>query len=371
MFVTLSRLADLTEGAEVSGKVDTYITDWSALSPFGLGKDAFIQGFAAGRSNLRVVEAFDPVAVLGPRAAKGIRSLDRMTLMSMVTSGMLLAEHPALHARQSSIGLVLGTSTGSLASIADFTRDTFVQDKPYLVNPAAFPNTVMNGVAGHTAIWHGLRGLNSTISAGHLTAIAALRYATRMIRRGYADVLIVGAIEELSAPVVHAVRRLEADGSAAGAPSSEGCLMFLLECRTESSGRGGAAAEVTDFVFRVSQPGDPAEVRAAQLSMAITTLLSRNGVAPDQVHWISLSQAGDPVGDAAERAAVDQVFPDPDSPRRIVISEQAGSSFSALGAFQLAAVLAAAGDQQGGGGRPAVITSVGVDGAMACALIRC
>ena len=54
-----------------------------------------------------------------------------------------------------------------------------------------------------------------------------------------------------------------------------------------------------------------------------------------------------------------------------MISRDVGNSFSALGAFQLAGVLAAAeADGDAPPRSPAVITSLGYDGSMACALIR-
>jgi hypothetical protein len=59
-------------------------------------------------------------------------------------------------------------------------------------------------------------------------------------------------------------------------------------------------------------------------------------------------------------------------PRRTVASERTGNSFSALGAFQLAAALAVARAEPRAGdpGRPCLLTSLGTDGSVGCALVR-
>jgi 3-oxoacyl-[acyl-carrier-protein] synthase II len=350
------------------------IVGWSALSPLGAGRQSFVDGWHAGRTGQQPPAAtegpppagypladFDVEALVG---SKGTRTLDRMTLMVIATTAMALADHPA----DGGMGLVLGTSTGSLASITEFLKDTFVQDKPYFVNPAAFPNTVMNGAAGRTAIWHGLRGLNSTISAGHVTGLSALRYATRMIRRGYADTLLVGAVEELSAPVAYAAAALRNTAT----PMGEGCAVFLVEdARTAREHGHRSLAELVDFEFGVTRADDGPSAQSDRLAAAIASVLSRAGAEPSDLWLVSLAQSGDAALDEAERRAVDAMLGTADRPRRIAASRQVGNGFSALGAFQLAAVLAVAErDGRPAPDRLALITSLGVDGAVACALVR-
>src|SRR5699024_7600310 len=81
-------------------------------------------------------------------------------------------------------GLVLGTHTGSAQSIMDFTRESLVSAKPFYVDPSLFPNTVMNCAAGQSAIWHQLKGPNTTIAGGRGTGLLALQYALRLQRAG-------------------------------------------------------------------------------------------------------------------------------------------------------------------------------------------
>jgi 3-oxoacyl-[acyl-carrier-protein] synthase II len=218
--------------------------------------------------------------------------------------------------------------------------------------------------------------LNSTVSAGHLTGLSALRYAARMIRRGYADTLLVGAVEELSEPVARAAARLRGTAAERGpdafTPMGEGCVLFLVDS-AHAAARSGRQplAELVDFEFRVAGVDEGPAAQSGRLAAAIETLLARTGTEPDELWLVSMACSGDGELDAVERQAVDRAVGTAQRPRRVVASRQVGNGFSALGAFQLAAVLAEA-EQAGGPAlhRPCLITSLGVDGAVACALVR-
>lgn len=370
--VSVDKMGHPTVGVWVTtfGHRRVTVTDWSALSGLGVGRDAFSVGFRAPGDgpDATLVEDFDAAEMLG---RKGTRTLDRMTAQVIATAGMVLADRddPAVRAR---IGLVLGSSTGSVQSITEFTRDTFVRDRPYLVNPANFPSTVMNNAAGRTAIWYGLRGPNSTITAGHLTGLVALRYASRLIRLGYVDTLLVGAVEEVSEAVsagVGAMRRAGTPGPGSGpTPLGEGCVFFLLDGRDDAGGPA-PLAELAGFESGVVEAGAAPAVAAAGLARTVRALLARAGLGPEDLWLVSLAQSGDGDLDAAELAAVDEVVGK--TPRRVVASRRTGNSFSALGAFQLAAALAVAEVDRPAGEprRPCLLTSLGVDGSVGCALV--
>lgn len=351
------------------------IVGWSVLSPLGTGRREFADRLRRGGRPRRRFPALDLTELVG---GKGTRVLDRMTLMVIATTDMVLREYAGgLGDAVGSVGLVLGTSTGSVASTTAFVRDTFVQERPYFVNPTLFPNTVMNGAAGHTAIWHGLRGLNSTISSGHLTGLATLRYASRMIRSGYAETLLVGCVEELSEPVAVAAGRLRrVDGRAGGRAPGEGCAVFLVAAAGSRLATGRSPlAELLDFEFRLYPSTGPAgpgghRGQADELAAAIRELLRRNGLTAADLWSVGVGHGGvDDLG-TAEREAVDRALGGPDGPARYAVAAQIGDCYSAGGAFQLAALLASAESQSGAAGRLTLLTSLGTDGAVAAALVR-
>src|SRR5690242_15741923 len=83
------------------------------------------------------VAGFDVRAFLG---RKGTAFLDRGTALALVACGQAL-EDSGLEVGEDNrerVGVVLGTSVGSLRSMSDYTRETLVEERPYLVNPALF-----------------------------------------------------------------------------------------------------------------------------------------------------------------------------------------------------------------------------------------
>jgi 3-oxoacyl-[acyl-carrier-protein] synthase II len=356
------------------------IVGWSVISPIGIGREAFTDALLAGRSGRRPpddgfpaplelvcsIPEFETVAFLGPR---GTRSMDRLTALVVATSDAVLREHETTGEQErDALGMVLGTSTGSVASITDFIRDTFVQEKPYFVNPAAFPNTVMNCAAGQSAIWHRLRGLNSTVSGGRLTGLLALRYASRMIRRGYAETLLVGAVEELSGPVAWADLHVRDAGQRRALPPGEGCAMLLVDDAAVAAARGRRVlAEVVAFEFAMPGASGAREGLAARIRAALASA----GAVAEDVRLVSASQCGGPARDAAERGAVEDALAGATPGRWLAASSLVGNCFSASGAFQVAAVLAVAERFPAECRGLALVTSMADDGAVACALLRC
>ena len=91
---------------------------------------------------------------------------------------------------------MLGTVFCSVKTIAEFDRRG-LQLGPSHVSPLDFANSVINAAAGQAAIWHGLRGVNSTISGGEASGLLAIAGGTSQIRGGHADALLAGGAEEL------------------------------------------------------------------------------------------------------------------------------------------------------------------------------
>lgn len=198
----------------------TRLTHWSALSPYGPTSGHFHSGgttLVAGP-----VPDFDIRTALGKA---GTRSMDRVTALAVQAIGDLIAQPGVAEVIGSRTAIVLGTTAGSVASTMRFTRDSLTEERPYLVDPARFPNTVMNCAAGRSAIWHKLRGPNATIAGGRAAGLLALNYARRLLDTDRADTVVVGAAEELSS------ERMRIDPHTSGAtsaPLSEGAGVFLL-----------------------------------------------------------------------------------------------------------------------------------------------
>ncbi|MGW7602636.1 beta-ketoacyl synthase N-terminal-like domain-containing protein [Streptomyces antimycoticus] len=385
------------------------ISAWTAVSPLGLrGADftaALRSGRAAGRPldpeewsvpfrEASLVPDFHIRQVLG---RKGTRSMDRATGLAVTAIRHLLTgerehdEAERLPGVGEDTGLALGTSTGSAQSIMDFTRDSLVGEKPFYVDPARFPNTVMNCAAGQSAIWHGLKGPNTTIAGGRATGLLALRYALRLQRAGRAQAVLCGAVEEFSSARAwlewHA--RTDEESADSAAVLGEGAAVWLLEPDASAREHGRKPlAEVLGLEFGCA--ADATQARTV-LAEAIGRLLDRTAVTPGELSAVADSGAPGAEGEA-ERAALADALGDAEPPR-ITAADTVGDTCAAAAAFQIAAVLAMAehGRPSTGGtsqrqlgeaeaprrrieplknGDTALVTTVDRDGVVGAALLR-
>ncbi|MEV0260323.1 beta-ketoacyl synthase N-terminal-like domain-containing protein [Streptomyces sp. NPDC050617] len=347
------------------------ISGWSAASPYGLGREAFGAGLRSGRTALApldrrawpgpydtagLIPDFDVRAVLGK---KGTRAMDRVTGIAVVTLGMLLERYePGLGEDPERVGLVLGSS-GSVQSIMDFTRDALTGEKPYHVDPALFPNTVLNRPAGQSAIRYGLKGPNTTLSGGAPTGLLALNYASRLLRRGHAALLLCGAVEEYSPQ--RARLAWAASREATPEPLGEGGALFVLERAAGARAAGRPVlARVAASRFRAFTAPDRA---GAALAHCVEDVLRETGTAPGDVTLVAPSQPPGPLGKQEAAALTETVG---DRAERLCTRPLLGDAYAAAAAFQTAAVLSAAEDRAA---PAALITSVDPDSGVGCTLL--
>jgi 3-oxoacyl-[acyl-carrier-protein] synthase II len=344
------------------------------MSPFDLDAAGFVAGVAAGKPVATaldpdtwpvpqragaLVPGFDARTVLG---RKGTRSMDRATGLAVATVGALLRSVGG-GLPTGELGLVLGTGTGSVQSMMDFTRDSLTRDKPYHVDPARFPSTVMNCAAGQSAIWHGLRGPNTTIAAGRATGLLALNYALRLQRGGHAEAVLCGSVEEFSVQRCwlewHAREPADRDQ-----PLGEGCAVFLLESGPAAQhARRTVLAEILALEFGVHGDDEPS---GDVLARTVRAALHRAGVPPQ--HLWAVAPGGGQYADEEWKATLAAL--DGHTPRQIRVDELIFDTSAASAAFQLAALLAVSGTEPEPAGRHALITSVDRDGVAGCALLR-
>jgi 3-oxoacyl-[acyl-carrier-protein] synthase II len=352
------------------------ITAWSAVSAFGIGRHPFAAGMRAGVSTRSVVDPnryAAPVAeaclvpVDGPQellGRKGTRAMDRATALAVCAVGQLLKEdidHPETEVDENA-AIVLGTSTGSIGSIMSFTRDSLTQDKPYLVDPARFPNTVMNCAASRAAIWHRLHGPNVTIAGGRAAALLALNHARRLLQCGRAPGVVCGAVEEYSAERAWLAWHTRADLEE---PMllGEGAAVVLLEA-VRTSKRPALAEVLAVEVGLASRVDDAGLVLAGCLERAA----QRAGTDWDGLWAVAPSTPPGHHG-RHEREALDRVL---GARERVTLScmDLLGDTCSASGALQIAALLAEAQRDPASAERLALVTAIDRDGLVAAALLR-
>lgn len=342
------------------------VSAWSAVSAFGVGAAALAEGVRTRRdaastldpqrwpvddARACVVPGFDARELLG---AKGTRSMDRVSALAVLTAAQVVRDSGGIG---EDAGLVLGVNNGSAQSILELTRDSLVKARPEFVKPAQFPNTLMNAASAQCAIWHRLRGPNSTVAAGRVSGLVALNYARRMQRAGRAEAVLCGAAEEFSTARAW-LEHHAALNRPAGTVLGEGCAMLLLE-PAGRPGRHGRTelAELLGLEFGAyREPTDAGPTLAG----CVRRVLVASGEPPDRI-WAHAA-AHDP-----ELPEVDIMV---DAPLRLPMTELVGDTHAASAALGVAAVLASVAHEPRAHGRTALVTAVDRDGTVGCALLR-
>lgn len=191
------------------------ITGIGAIGSNGIGKDAFIEAIFKGVSGIKPITLFDTSSFKVKTAGeikdftpqdflgnKGLRTLDRSTKL-IASATKLALDDTALAITEENtqdIGFVAGNTLGSVNSICEFDKDTLIEGPQY-VNPALFPNTVINSPASQAAIRFNIKGFNTTISTGFSASLDAVKYAVDFLRLGRAKVVLAAGVEELCVQV--------------------------------------------------------------------------------------------------------------------------------------------------------------------------
>ncbi len=192
------------------------------------------------------------------------------------------------------------------------------------------PVDVINGLpnmpAFHVSNVFGFRGPLNTVVTACAAGTQAIGVGTEEIRRGAADVMLVGGTEAMISEVffatfeaMRAVTTQNDDPPRASRPFDatrdgfvigEGTAIFVLESLEHALARGARIyAEVLGWgesadAYHIAAP-DP-EAKGAALCMR--NALADAGISPDDVSYINAHAAGTPLGDAHETKGIKDVF---------------------------------------------------------------
>ncbi len=364
------------EGEDAAARRRVVITGAGVVSPLGDSPAALHQALAAGTSGRKPIELFDTAGIgctaggeirpfdpQGYVGERNLRPLDRTSRLLVVAAQLALADSgwaAALRAaaagrqaagaaaagaaatsgpgvplaEQVEVGLVVGTTFCSVRTIAEFDRRA-IRLGPTHASPLDFANSVINAAAGQAAIWHGLRGVNSTLAGGEASGLLAIAQAAELVRAGRADAVLAGGAEELcfeSFFGYHRAGRLcgsrrggEGGGATAtqgageppaaerpvpfdarrnGFSLAEGAALLMLEEAGAAAARGAAVcAEVLGwgaaFAAEVGEAG-----MAAAVARAVRLALADAGAAPAEIGFLSASASGSVEVDRAEALGV-------------------------------------------------------------------
>lgn len=358
------------------------ISGWGAVSSAGVHTEDFTAAVLAGPAGPADVGGLFDDALPGDEAyalvdfsvpdqlgQDGTAGLDRASALALVACGQALADSDLTvdDGNRHRVGVVLGTTSGSLRSASDCCRQTLVRDRPYLVDPLAFANSGLHRAAGRVAAWFGLTGVNATVAGAQLAGLAALRYAGSQLRRGHADALLAGGVEELS-PHAAWVAEHTFRGEEHRVPVGEGAGVFVVEdaAAMRAAGRRPQAEVLAVEVGQYAPPGGDPDP-AAGLARCITDALATAGVAPAEVWAVATGESGVRALDLVEQEAIDRVVRHACCLR---VKETVGDGPAAGASLQLAGLLAHHQGAPALDGRVSLVTSCSPDGAVGVAVVR-
>ena len=347
------------------------ITGIGVVAPNGIGKNEFWKALKEGKSGIKPVTLFDtsnlrtklageisnfnPKTILGQ---KGLRNLDRTTLLVLCASKLALEDAklpcPVPEKDTDICGVSLGSTMGSVRSISEFDKEA-LREGPRAVNPALFPNTVINSPASHISIKFNIQGFNSTIATGFCSSLDAIYYAMNMINLYEYKVVLTGGVEELCEQTYkgfHKIGHLAGsrpgkeeidcpfDKRRNGIVMGEGACIVVLEELEHARARD---AKVYAEVLGYGTSFDPESKniyspKAKGATESIKYCLEDMGLKEGDIAYISASANSTLDCDVMETRAVKNVFGK--KAKKIPISSiksMIGDSFSASGAMNLGA----------------------------------
>jgi 3-oxoacyl-[acyl-carrier-protein] synthase II len=322
------------------------VTGLGAVTNLGLDADSTWAGMREGRSGIGKIESeafgrykgnwavtiagqikgWDPASKIEFREAK---RLDRFTQLGLFAA-IEAVERSGLNFAQENTercGVVIGSGIGGIGTIEDGLL--IMHDRgPERLSPFTVPRLMVNAVTGNVSIKYGLKGPASAHATACASSGHAIADAMGVMRRGEADVMVVGGAEATITPLcigafmvmkalstrndepTKASRPFDADRD--GFVMAEGAAMFVLETEEHARKRGATIyAELlgcgnSSDASHITAPD--ADGRGAARSMRWA--LKDAGLNPDQIDYINAHGTSTPLGDKAEVAAVLSIFGD-------------------------------------------------------------
>jgi 3-oxoacyl-[acyl-carrier-protein] synthase II len=318
------------------------ITGIGAVTPIGSTVEGLWKGLRSEKSAVASVTRFDPSIFKSHNAAevndfdatdwlerKRAKRLDRYGHFSVATARMAIADSGIDLEKEDrdQIGATMGSALGGL-QFAEGQLDLYLKEGIKSVDPM-LALCVFGGAAScNIAIELGVAGPNSTNSMSCASGTLAVGEGFRLIRDGYADVMITGGAEAPLAPlcfgafsIIRAMSTRNDDPETSSRPfdkdrdgfvMGEGAAVLILEEYERAKARGAKIyAEVAGFGFTndayhmtAPRPDGSQAARSMRLAMRDAN------VVPHEVQYVNAHGSSTPLNDPTETRAIKDVFGD-------------------------------------------------------------
>jgi 3-oxoacyl-[acyl-carrier-protein] synthase II len=313
------------------------ITGMGALSPYGRGVPELWSGLASGRSGIGTVTRFDasdyPTRIAGEVPdldasdlidRKELRRLDLYEIFAIVATDEAISDAafaPDNGYDPERTGAIIGSGIGGITTWED-QHTRLLKGGVGRVSPFFIPMMISDMAAGLVSMRWDLRGPNYATVSACATSAHAVADAYRIIKRGEADVMVVGGAEATVTPLSfagfcqnRAMSTSNDDPEAASRPfdsgrdgfvMGEGAGIIVLESEQHALDRGAKVRAVlsgigmTADAHHITAPHP--EGRGAQRAMEIA--IADAGIAPEEIDYVNSHGTATPLGDIAETKAI-------------------------------------------------------------------
>ncbi|MBO4296098.1 MAG: beta-ketoacyl-[acyl-carrier-protein] synthase family protein [Desulfovibrio sp.] len=317
------------------------ITGMGAVTPIGIGCDAYWQALLEGRCGVGPVTRFDPAGcpvriaaevhglALSEEVCRTLgRNMDLFSQFAFAAAEEALQDadiKPGFNAERT--GVVMGTALDGMALLAD-TQARLAQGEIHKASPRLVPMVLGNMAACLIAMRYGFHGASLTVNTACSSGGDAIMTAAMLLRSGELDCAVCAAGESAVNPVImqslaqakalsrnnddpaHACRPfdLARDGFVIG----EGGGAIVLETEEHAQSRGArpyavlAGCANTHDAYHITSPRPDGGGAAECMRLA----LARAGLIPSDIGYVNAHGTSTHAGDVAETAAIHSVFGD-------------------------------------------------------------
>ncbi len=316
------------------------ITGMGTVNCIGTGAEATWARLKRGESGISCLDRID-TSDMGIKAAGQIRDFDPVALFGTKETRRMdrysqLALASALQAWEMSGNVVTPENTYDIAVLmsAGFGGSetleksfiSFLEHGPSKVHPLSFPITLNSMASAQTAMRLGIRGINFSVSSACATSSTAVGEGAEIIKRGDAEIAIVGGSEagmtRTGLAGLDAMRALSHytgdptkasrpfDGLRDGFVPSEGAAALVLESWDHAQARGATILGelvgygATSDAVHVSAPDETGGAQA----FAMTRAMKKAGVTPQQIGYINAHGTSTRLNDLTETRAIKVAF---------------------------------------------------------------
>ena len=352
------------------------VTGIGVLAPGGVGREAFWDLLAAGRTATRGISLFDPAGFRSQIAAeidfdplamglshRQVRRMDRAAQFAVLCAREALADSgvDVDAADPGRIGVSIGSAVGATSGLEEEYRVLSGTGQEWLVDPRYAVPQLYDYMAPSTLAAEVARdvraeGSVALVSTGCTSGIDAIAHGAELIADGAADIVLAGATDAPISPITvacfdaikatspnnddaeHASRPF--DGRRDGFVLAEGAAVLVLESAEAARRRGARVyAEIAGFAGR-SNAFHMTGLRpdGRELAEAIRVALDRARVDPSDVDYINAHGSGTRQNDRHETAAFKRSLGE--HARRVPVSSiksMVGHSLGAIGSIEIAA----------------------------------